>query len=369
MEHCSDLNWSERLFSQVPEGEADLIHFYMGDDNEERYNGVDELFRSHTEEAPPKFGPRVEISKEKYISLFSKWRGALIVKLFGKSISFRVLEQRVRALWNLQQGFELTDLEEGYFIVRFYSRDDYLHVLEGGPWVIFGHYLTVKCWRPLFRPSTDCITSTLVWVRFPGILSELLDEEILSSIGDMVGRTVKVDPLSLTGLRSKFARVCVEVDLVIPLIPSLTVLDMPQRVEYEGLHLICFQCGKYGHRGDDCPPLYAPVSDPINAVPLDSAPPDSTDSSDPKPSSPFGPWMLPEYQKKKLLLQRRQAVPQATAENLTSPNRPTIADHDRPEPVGPHSRKGTTTRQHNISEPSGPSHQMGSRFQVLEGLD
>lgn len=39
---------------------------------------------------------------------------------------------------------ELTDLEEGYFIVRFFNRNDYLHVFEGGPWLIMGHHLTIQ---------------------------------------------------------------------------------------------------------------------------------------------------------------------------------------------------------------------------------
>lgn len=103
----------------------------MGDDDEEKYAGVDELFHGGAEDSPPPFGPRVEISKEKYISLFSKWRGALIVKLLGKFVSYRVLDQRVRELWNLEKGFELTDLEAGYFIVRFFSQQDYCHVLRG----------------------------------------------------------------------------------------------------------------------------------------------------------------------------------------------------------------------------------------------
>lgn len=227
-DHCPPLSWSDRLFPTGPDGDDAPAHFYLGDDDEAKFHGVDELFRYQDEDCPPRFGPRVEISKEKYLSLFSKWRGALIVKLLGKSVSFRVLEQRLRDLWNLQRGFQLTDLEEGYFIVLFYSRDDYLHVLEDGPWIILGHYLTVTKWRPMFRPSTASVQSTMVWVRFLGILPELLDEEILCSMGDRVGRTVRVDPLSLTGLRSKFARVCVEVDLAAPLILSLTVFDMAQ---------------------------------------------------------------------------------------------------------------------------------------------
>lgn len=77
---------------------------------------MDELFMSTeiTEELLPKYGPRVEILKEKYITLFKPWRGALILKLLGKMVNYRVLEQRVRELWQLELVFELTDLAEGY---------------------------------------------------------------------------------------------------------------------------------------------------------------------------------------------------------------------------------------------------------------
>lgn len=77
--------------------------------------------------------PRSKFPRRNILAFFSKWRGALIIKLLGKSISYRLLEQRVKEIWQLRRGFELSDLEEGYFIVRFYSREDYLHVLEGGP--------------------------------------------------------------------------------------------------------------------------------------------------------------------------------------------------------------------------------------------
>lgn len=32
--------------------------------------------------------------------------------------------------------------EGGFFVVRFYSREDYTHVLEGRPWIVMGHYLS-----------------------------------------------------------------------------------------------------------------------------------------------------------------------------------------------------------------------------------
>lgn len=100
----------------------DCLNFYIREDEEEKFDGVDELFNTSDdlEDQPPKFGPRVEISKERYISLFRQWREALILKLLGKSISYWMLDQRLRDLWPLEKGFELTDLAENFFIVRFF---------------------------------------------------------------------------------------------------------------------------------------------------------------------------------------------------------------------------------------------------------
>lgn len=48
--------------------------------------------------------------------------------------------------------------------------------------------------------------------------------------------------------QGRYARVCVEIDLEVPLVPEIKALGFTQRVEYESLHLICFGCDKYGHR-------------------------------------------------------------------------------------------------------------------------
>lgn len=115
-----------------------------------------------------------------------------------------------------------------------------------------GHYLAVAKWKPNFRPSVDHVHSTMVWVRFPELPMELFDEEILYAMGNAVGRAIKIDSTTLTARRGRYARVCVEVKLDAPLIPFLTLLGAQQLVEYEGLHMICFGCGKFGHRKDAC---------------------------------------------------------------------------------------------------------------------
>lgn len=68
----SDPKWSTKLFPTSAPTSNIYPQFYLGEDDEEKYEGVDDLFRckDSLEEEPPKFGPRVEISKEKYLSLF-----------------------------------------------------------------------------------------------------------------------------------------------------------------------------------------------------------------------------------------------------------------------------------------------------------
>ncbi|MCI53307.1 hypothetical protein A2U01_0074553, partial [Trifolium medium] len=68
---------------------------------------------------------------------------------------------------------------------------------------------------------------------------------------------LKIDKLTSIHARGKFARICVEIDLEKKLIPQVSVnaLGLVLNLEYEGLHAVCFNCGKYGHKKDVCPEL------------------------------------------------------------------------------------------------------------------
>lgn len=52
--------------------------------------------------------------------------------------------------------------------------------------------------------------------------------------------------------RGQFARICVEVDLTKKLVSKIEVLGHILCLEYEGLHSICFSCGRFGHKADQC---------------------------------------------------------------------------------------------------------------------
>lgn len=175
-----------------------------------------------------------------------------MLKTLGKTFSFRLLEPRIRKAWNLMNDCELVDIDKEYIVARFFSAEDYQKVLTEDPWMIMGHYITITKWKPNFKPSYMDVQSTLARVRFPTLPLENFDDTSLLSMGNAVGRAIKVDQNIVTTGKGRFARVCVELNLNKPLPPNVMVWGRKQPVEYEGLPKICFKCGCHGHKMGQC---------------------------------------------------------------------------------------------------------------------
>ncbi|KAI9102969.1 hypothetical protein K1719_023408 [Acacia pycnantha] len=169
--------------------------------------------------------------------------------------------RRTGKLPNLHNGanvgakgpLRVTPLSNGYFLVSFSSTEDGDHALQEGPWMIADHYVLVQRWRPNFNPwKADHQKRVAVWVRIPDLPHELYNVESIRRIGNMIGKTLKIDRTTAFSEKGGFARMCVEVDLQKPLLPGFSHFGEERRFKYEGLHLVCFTCGRYGHRMDQC---------------------------------------------------------------------------------------------------------------------
>ncbi|XP_031096998.1 uncharacterized protein DDB_G0290685-like [Ipomoea triloba] len=71
-------------------------------------------------------------------------------------------------------------------------------------------------------------------------------------VGAKIGRPINIDTATSLVSRASFARVCVEVDITKPLLAKFTLRNRVRPIVYEGLHLICFKCGTYGHNAEAC---------------------------------------------------------------------------------------------------------------------
>lgn len=170
-----------------------------------------------------KLFPVVEIPWDSYKQSWQHWCRVLIIRVLGKTFSFRIMESRIKKLWQLKHGCELIDIDRGHMVTRFYSQKDYLKVINGGPWTVLDHYLIISKWKPNFKPGENEVRTTLVWLRFPLLPLKMFVESTLLSVGNAVGRAIKVDSITTEMIKGRYARVCVELDLNGPLSPNVLI--------------------------------------------------------------------------------------------------------------------------------------------------
>ncbi|KAI3975661.1 hypothetical protein MKX01_023087 [Papaver californicum] len=186
------------------------------------------------------------------------------------------------------------DLGHDFYLFRFEQFSDYKKALLEGPWFLAGHYLSMRRWSPNFRPSKASISVTAIWARFPELPIEYFDKQFLNELASKLGKLIKVD------YNTEFvARVCVEIDTTKPLLPGIKIGRDYQRIEYEGVHLICFHCGRISHRQDQCPELRTVSTSSSDALPNQEMQKHQNDKI-----GEFGPWMMVSRQKTSQLGER-----------------------------------------------------------------
>lgn len=309
-------------------------------DDDENWDG-DDLSDDELEEGEnslkKKLGPGVDICKKERIELCRPWRKSLIIKVLGKEVGYKFLLNKIQKLWSPSGTLDMLDFKNNFFLVMFSSSKDMRYALQEGPWMVAGHYLLCQRWRPEFNPFEDHVRRQAVWIRIPGLPIEYYKKPILWEVGNEVGRTLRVDVHTINeekvrnGVRSteraQFARICVEVDLRKPLLAKVRVRKTFYNVEYEGLPLICFECGRFGHRLEHCPSKFAPPSATadggVRPAPRSFQGPIKVSEACEKEGENFGPWMIAQRNNRRPRYQWDSSQKNQGGVNLTNAEKET----------------------------------------------
>ncbi|KAI9125002.1 hypothetical protein K1719_003618 [Acacia pycnantha] len=167
--------------------------------------------------------PNLHVSAEEYDAWCKPFRNSLIVKLLGKTVNVGFMRFRMERMWAAKGPLRVTPLSNGSKVEAEFQ-----------------------------SPESDHQKRVAVWVRIPDLPHELYNLESIRRIGNMIGKTLKIDRTTAFSEKGGFARMYVEVDLQKPLLLGFSHFGEESRFKYEGLHLVCFTCGRYGHRMDQC---------------------------------------------------------------------------------------------------------------------
>ncbi|CAI0381002.1 unnamed protein product, partial [Linum tenue] len=201
--------------------------------------------------------PALHMSVEFKAKICAPWQNTLVVRLLGLRIGFVTLCNRLKSLWRPTGSMEVKDLDHDCFLVKLHNEQDYIRTLTDGL----------------------------------GSENSLLPQGSVEHVGNLLGRTIKLDYHTLTQQRAKFARLAVEVNLSKHLVPIIWLDDEWQKVEYENLPEVSFECGKIGHLSATCPQILTMVS-LAQQTSAGGSPPISSPAQPEDPNPGFGTWMM-----------------------------------------------------------------------------
>ncbi|KAI9114156.1 hypothetical protein K1719_014806 [Acacia pycnantha] len=280
--------------------------------------------------------PVLSMIEAQYTAWCKPWMNSLIVKVLGLPIPKHVLFDRVRRMWKPQQPLKVVPLSNGYYIVSFSNKEDRDYAFSEGPWMIDDHYFLGT---------------------IPDLPMEFCTVESLGLIGNMIGKIVKIDRSTSIYEKGGFARICVEIDLQSPLLPAFKVFGEEKQLVYEGLHLVCFGCGKYGHERVVCPDREVGEEGPEQQV--------CSNGSDGKNIQAPADGPIENDERSTVAGVRKDVVPSTMAA--------TVVQHrsDEGMPVGIKAESGKEkqqnleTRQKKVAEKTGQAH----RMEMMVGIE
>jgi len=210
------------------------------------------------------------------------------------------LGRKLQQLWGRRGEVETIEIGSRYFLVRLSNEEDYDFALTGGHWVYMDHYLAVQPWKSEFDPDASEVSKIAAWVRIPKFPVDFYDKGILYVVGNQIGRVLKVDTNTLRQTKGRFARICVEVDLSAPLLLSLMINGKEKKIFYEGLHMICFSCGRYGHNMEHCTKNQSTSTSKLLCMENQLVPIDETQSPVCSETNDgiYGEWMVAPHRKR-----------------------------------------------------------------------
>lgn len=136
----------------------------------------------------------------------------------------------------------------------------------------------------------------------------------LMKLGREIRRPVKIDHATDFSIRGKFARLYVEVNLTKPLVPRFKLKHRWRMIVYEGMRIVCFNYGIYGHNKDSCKVLEKKVTEEGKHE-ISAGNDGGTGETRKKPNygdenlGSYGPWMILERQPIKYVKKKERGGP------------------------------------------------------------
>ncbi|XP_019251326.1 PREDICTED: uncharacterized protein LOC109230263 [Nicotiana attenuata] len=133
----------------------------------------------------------------------------LIGYALGDTPYVRSMDNSVNTVWNFVAKPKILYHDEGYYIFKFQTIEDRDLVLHAGPYTYHNKPLILRNWEIDFYFDLECLSTILLWVKFPGLPMGYWPLEALGKLASGVGKPLYTDRITAEMERISYARVLI----------------------------------------------------------------------------------------------------------------------------------------------------------------
>lgn len=100
--------------------------------------------------------------------------------VIGKQPYYPHLKAFASRIWKPKDRLDILTRDNGFFMFKFFSKDDMDRVLSGGPYMFDGCPLVLKIWNRNVGLDRDIFASIPVWICFPNLRVQFWTPKIVS---------------------------------------------------------------------------------------------------------------------------------------------------------------------------------------------
>jgi len=180
----------------------------------------------------------------------------LIGKILSTStVNLPAFQHTMNRIWRTD-NVEVSQREEGLYVVKFNSEAEKQRVLETGPWLFSNNLVILKPWTPNTPFHCYDFTCSAFWVQVFGLPLERCTPQLVSKAVSEVGKVLEVRIESKDKSPIRVVRAKVELSLSEPLKPGKLLRIAGKNIwldfRYERLPHYCYSCGIIGHYASYC---------------------------------------------------------------------------------------------------------------------
>ncbi|CAK8573409.1 unnamed protein product [Lathyrus sativus] len=120
----------------------------------------------------------IEIEEADVADELEFWENSIILSALGETLSMNAVKKFMEMSWNCVALPELYYNEEGYFIMRFRSKEDNESVMAQGSYFIYGKPLFLGQWSTAFEMREDLLRVLPLWIIMPNLPLHLWGKEV-----------------------------------------------------------------------------------------------------------------------------------------------------------------------------------------------